>query len=224
MHSKALLLSALLGAIAVTTSAQAATNSITVTDGTGNTYGNATGIGIDFSSTLTVASWSPSLTAGLQYAVNSVSVRDASDVAGAVYLGVYTGNSLGVFTGFLGASTNSIDFSTVTNGNFAQFDFSGINVTADSAPVGSGLLYFGFQTANTDSGNALVVRAMHRVDGFDSYTIQQYGNNVLAFGALQTTRALEYQASVTAVPEPSTYAIFIAAFCGVALFLRRRKA
>lgn len=203
-------------------SASAAT--ITVTDGTGNTYGAAVGIGIDFDSSLTPATapWTPTLVSGLTYSVNSVSLRDGGAAAGPVYLGVYTGNSLGVFTGFLGSSLNSVDFSTVADGTFATFNFNSISVTADNvAGSGSGLLYFGFQSSQSDSGNALLTRAMHRIDGFGTYSVADYGNNVLAYGTMQTTRALEFQSVVTAVPEPTSLALF--GLSGMALVYARRR-
>lgn len=217
----------LTGIVAVILAAGAASaNTITVTDGTGNLYGAANGIGIDFDSSLTAgtAPWTPVLVNGLTYSVDSVSLRDGNSDAGAVYLGVYTGNSAGVFTGFLGASVNSVDFSTVTDGNFVAFNFSGISVTADNvAGSGSGLLYFGFQSSQADSGNSLLTRQVHRIDGFGSYSIADYGNNVLAYGTLQTTRALEFQAVVTpaAVPEPSTFALL--GLAGTAFLGARRR-
>jgi len=204
-----------------------AQSTITVTDGTGNTYGNATGIGIDFDSALTPATapWTPALVNGQQYTVNSVSLRDFSDNTGAVYLGVYTTLSSGVLSGFLGASVNTVDFSTVVNGNWAQFNFSGITVTADNTPgSGSGLLYFSFQSVNTSTSSSLI-EPMHRIDGFGSYSLQDYGNNVIAFGALQTTRALEFQSTVTSVapvPEPGTYALLLGGLGTLTLFRRRQ--
>jgi hypothetical protein len=151
-----------------------------------------------------------------------VSLRNGSADAGPVYLGVYSGNSLGAFTGFLGASVNSVDFSTVTDGTFATFNFNSITVTADNvAGSGSGLLYFGFQSSQAASGSSLLTRSMHRIDGFGSYSVADYGNNVLAYGAMQTTRALEFQAVVTAVPEPASLALF--GLSGMALLYARRR-
>ncbi|HLP77304.1 MAG TPA: PEP-CTERM sorting domain-containing protein [Candidatus Paceibacterota bacterium] len=205
-------------------SASAQPSSITVTDGTGNTYGAATGIGIDFDSALTLATapWTPPLVNGLQYSLNSISLRDASDSTGSVYLGVYSTLSSGVMSGFMGASLNSVDFSTVANGDWAQFNFSGITVTTDNTPgAGSGLLYFGFQSVNTAT-TTMLTDAMHRIDGFGSYSIQDYGNNVIAYGALQTTRALEFQATVTPVPEPGTCALALGGLGAMTLFRRRK--
>ena len=210
--------------------AAAQTSTITVTDGTGNTYGAANGIAIDFDSSLTPATapWTPgSLVNGQEYSVDSVSLRPASSTTGGVYLGVYTINSSGAFSGFLGASDNSVDFSTVPSGDFVQFTFSGINVTADNvAGSGSGLLYFGFQSVQTASGNALLTDAMNRIDGFGTYSMQDYGSQVMSYGTITTSRALEYMASVTAiapVPEPSTLAM-LGSGLGILAILRRRKA
>lgn len=204
----------------------ASANTITVTDGTGNIYTGANGLVIDFDSSLNPATapWTPILENGLTYSVDSVSLRDANSVAGTTYLGVYTGISGSVLTGFLGASANSVDFSTSTDGNFVAWSFSGINVTVDNvAGSGSGLLYFGFQSSQSDSGNALLTCPSHRIDGFGSYSLANYGNSVIHFinGGVISTRALEMQATVTPVPEPS--ALALAGLSGVACLLARRR-
>jgi hypothetical protein len=211
--------------LALLSAGSASAETITVTDGTGNSYGDCYGIGVDFDSGLNpaLAPWTPALVAGYQYSLDSLSLRDNAADAGNVYLGVYTGYSAGVLSGFLGASTNAVDFSTVTNGDWAQFNFSGINVTADAAPgSGSGLLHFAFQTGTEAVADAAVKRAMHRIDGYGTYSIADYGSNVIAYGALQTSRALEYQAGLTLmlIPEPATMVLL---GLGSLTILRKRK-
>jgi hypothetical protein len=198
---------------------------ITVTDGTGNTYGDCFGAAVDFDAALnpTLAPWTPALVAGQQYSVDSLSLRENTADTGNVYLGVYTGFSANVVSGFLGVSTNTVDFSTVTNGDWAQFNFSGITVTADATPgSGSGVLYFIFQTGTEAVNSAIVKRSMHRIDGWGSYLFTDYGSAAInpINGGLITNRALEYQASITAIPEPATMALL---GLGALAMLRKRK-
>ena len=138
-----------------------------------------------------------------------------------MYLGIYTGNSAGVYTGFLGTSVNTVDFSTIANGTFVAFNFTGLNVTADNVPgSGSGLLYFGFQSGTTDSGGSLLTEPMHRIDGSGG-SITDYGNLVMAFGGTVSNRPLEFQAVVTPVPEPTTMALI--GLSGASLLITGRR-
>jgi hypothetical protein len=197
---KVLILTAML-ALLIAGSASAET--ITVTDGTGNTYGDCYGAAVDFDAALpaVTAPWTPALTAGQTYSLDSLSLRNSSADAGNVYLGVYTGfTGPSTVSGFLGVSTNTVDFSTVTNGAWAQFNFSGINVTADATPgSGSGVLYFIFQTGTEAVTNATVKRSMHRVDGWGDYLFINYGSETInpVNGGLINNRALEYKAQIT---------------------------
>ena len=228
-QNSTLRLLASIAGLALLATATATAETISVTDGTGNIYGNATGFAIDFDSSLPAltAPWTPALVNGLTYSLDSVSVRDGNSDVGAVYLGVYSSYSnTGVLSGFLGASTNSVNFSTTTDGNFVAFNFSGINVTADNTPAaGTGLLYFVFQTSQSFVTGASTVRGIHRIDGFSNYTMADYGSNVLAFGALQANRAIEYQAVVTAaIPEPGSFALMAGLVgLGAAMTGRRRR-
>ncbi len=209
-------------------SGQAPAAVITASDGGGTAYGDCLGFGIDFdTSAADFADWTPDLADGQSYNLDFLSVRFGGAQANttAKYLGVYSGFSGGTFSGFLGVSTNAIDFTTAVTGDWQQFNFSGINVIADSTVgSGSGMLYFAYQTGTSaiTGGETTVSTMRFNTDT----TIAQSLSSVIAFGTLQAVRAPEYQASLTAVavPEPSTLAILgITGFASLAA-RRRNKA
>lgn len=200
--------------------------SIVATDGDGNVYGDAAGLAIDFdSSSATLADWTPDLVAGLSYSLNSVSVRYGSTelVADDKYLGVYTGFTSGILSGFLGASVNAIDFTSATPGSWQQFNFSGINLTVDSTVgSGSGLLYFVYQTSAADrSGQGTETTVQTQRFNGETGNMAATLSSILAFGTAQATRSPEYQATLTPVPEPSAFAL--AGLSAAALLARRRS-
>lgn len=224
MKKKLLLFSAL------TLPIHAATVSVTDADGSG--YGNFQGLAVDFDATTGLsADWSPDLVNGQQYSVDSISVfaRNATDSTD-WYLGVYTQGGVNVggagidLGGFLGTSSNTVDLSAA-NGK-VTWNFTGINVTADNvAGGGSGELFFVLQsvtTAQTELGPANNTTDIRRIDGGNgSYTDELAA--ILHNDAewLKTTRAPEYEATLTAIPEPSSTALL--GLGGLALILRRRK-
>jgi hypothetical protein len=185
---------------------------------------------IDFDSTAASAAvWSPALSAGTTYNLNSLSFRQgATTDAASLYLGVYTGFTSqlysGVLSGFLGASDNAINWSTIAGGTWAQYTFSGINVTADSTVgSGSGVLYFVFQAETTAlAGTEVGDISLQRINGSNGSMATDL-NNVIAYGAPVTTRALEYQATVTPVPEPASLAMIGLSGAGLLLAIRRQK-
>jgi hypothetical protein len=189
-------------------SASAAT--ITVENAGTNNYGDAGGFVIDFDATsVTTADWIPDLVDGQIYSLDSVSMKYGGSQANTSpkYLGVYTGFSAGVLSGFLGVSTNSVDFATAAAGDWRQFDFSGIQVTADSTVgAGSGLLYFAYQTGTGELAGLETTVSTRRNEGFPGDPqMPIYLANILAFGAVQSPRAPQYQATLTpVVPEPTS--------------------
>ena len=218
----------LISALLIAGSASAET--ITVTDSLANTYGNTQGLAIDFDTTTAglnpaiTTGWAPPLTDGQQYSVDSISVISGAEVlvgSGNVYLGVYSGlGEAGVLSGFLGTSTNTVDFTTTVSGDWETFNFSGISVTADSV-VGAGtdMLYFVFQPTTAAKANSYgdEIR-LHRIN-VDT-TIDQALSSVIAYGGLSTLRAPEYQAQITPIPEPATLALM---GLGALAILRKRK-
>lgn len=206
---------------------------VSVTDADSNGYGDFSGLVIDFDATTGLAAdWTPDLVNEQVYSVDSVSVwaRGATYDAD-LYLGVYSGvantNSSGAYTygSFLGASDATANLATAGTGK-VTWDFSGINVTADNvAGGGSGELFFVLQTATTaqnqliDVGNTAGVR---RIDGEGgSYTDELAAILHDDASFIKTTRAPEYEAQITAIPEPGTLGLVVL-FGGGVLFIRRR--
>lgn len=228
MKQKALLLSSLLG-LGLTSVASAAT--LSVTDNGTSIYTSAQGFAIDFTSaapnnsSLTTG-WSPTLLAGTTYILSSISPQLSGVVengTGNFYLGVYTGLSGGNLTGFLGTSTNTVNFASVTAGSFQQYDFSGINVTADAAAdgAGTGLLHFIFQSGTT--GLASLNASSDSVGVYRSGPSSPFATGysaIIAGTNLVGNRAPNYTA-VVAVPEPST--AILGGLGVLGLMLRRRR-
>ena len=199
-----------------------AASTVIVTDGDGNSYGQAGGFRIDFDSTpipVTTSAegvaagskdWIPALVSGHSYSVDSVSIRYSGTQLGTApkYAGVYSGFNPtgGALSGFLGVSTTAIDFSTAVSGAWQQFNFSNLNIIADgTVGSGSGVLYFVFQTGTAAIAGLQTEVGLHRNNGFPADDqMTAWHSNILAFGTLQTARAQEYQAALTPVPEASS--------------------
>jgi hypothetical protein len=177
---------------------------ITVTDdpaGGGNAYGNCSGWAIDFDSTAPLAAattttgWTPALVAGKTYALNSVSFQYGGSVTvgtGIVYLGVYTGDVNG--GGFVGASTNAINFNNAVADGWYTFTFSDLNVTVDNVVgSGTGLRYFRFITDRTGtiSDQQISTRRLN----YDAAMTQGLAS-IIAYGTLQGARAPHYKADI----------------------------
>jgi hypothetical protein len=222
-------------AAAALSAAPVAAQTVTASDGTtSHTYGNTSGFAIDFNSTAeSAAVWSPALVAGQQYALDAIAIELGT--SGSVttpttpeYLGVYTGFSSGTLSGFLGASQNAINFSTATTLTWLDFNFSGIDVTADSGtPLsgGSGELYFVYQegtAAQTGENGADQVPTIRFGAGAATDTTDSL-SDIIAYGGLAGSRAPQYEASLTAVPEPSTMALSVLSGMACLGFFRRLK-
>ena len=210
------------------------TNTVTATDGAGNAYGNCVGFVIDFNANGgTYAPWTPSLVSGLQYSLNSISIKSGATGSATDYLGVYAGNVAGTGSSinlssltFLGASENAINFATAPTLTWLQYDFSGINVTADSVTpgtfTGSGTLLFVYQPINTAESswqNPVSTIRFNATGTIAADSLSQiYGNNNWA-----SQRAPQYEASVTAVPTPEPSTMALAALGGASLLFWRRR-
>ena len=185
---------------------QAAT--ITVDDDAtgGNSYGNTQGFAIDFDATPPAADptvttgWDPPLEVGKTYALNSISIQYGGSVttgSAVVYLGVY---NAGLGEGFVGVSTNTIDFETVAADEWVTFEFEGINVTVDSTVgSGTGLLYFRYQSDPT-AGSGFGEISTRRLN-YDAAMTQGLAS-IIAYNTLQGARAPEYMADIGSKDSP----------------------
>jgi hypothetical protein len=209
------------------------TNTVTATDGTtGSAYGNTVGFVMDFNANGgAVAPWTPALVSGVQYSLNSISIKSGATGSATDYLGVYYGNTNGSGQSinlssltFLGASENAINFATAPTLTWLQYNFSGINVTADSVTpgnfTGSGTLLFVYQPINTaESSWQNPVSTLRFNSGTSADSLSEiYGNNNLVAG-----RMPQYEASVTATPTPEPSTMALAALGGASLLFWRRR-
>lgn len=218
---------------------------VTVTDAAANDYGATSGVAIDFDATTGLtANWNADLVSGQQYEVDSISLYLGAQgtINEDLYLGIYTGldEQIGVqaaatLSGFLGVSQNTINLATAPLDTALTWTFADglATVTSELNPgTGGDVLYFVLQTgtgALADVGVAVNgSRSFRRIDGtvgtFDdelSAVIHGSRNGTLTDPDIVTGRALEYSATVTAIPEPATMGL-VALFGGGLLFIRRR--
>ena len=189
----------------------ASAETITATDdpaGGGNSYGNCVGFAIDFDTTAPLAAdtvttgWDPPLVAGKSYALNSISIQYGGSITsgnGIVYLGVYNGGVNG--EGFVGVSTNAVDFNTATADQWCTWEFEGINVTVDDVVgSGTGLLYFRYaatQNSGDVSGGEISTRRLN----YDA-AMTQILSSIIAYGTLQGARAPHYKADIGSKDSP----------------------
>lgn len=122
---------------------------ISVTDGTGNGFGDIGGVAIDFNADAAAADWTADLVPGQGYFVDSLTLfkRSNGTLDEDLYMGVYrtyretfldTEGNNGQLFNFVGASNNTVNFSSVADGGALTWNFSGINVVAGST-AGNGL-------------------------------------------------------------------------------------
>ena len=214
---------AILFALTIASAIQAA-NTVSVTDTDTNDYTRTSGVAIDFDATTGLAAdWTPDLTNGRMYRVDSVSLflGEQGTTNENLYLGVY--RTISTDTGgpdalsdFLGVSDNTINPSTAAVDTALTWTFATIAATATVNPrnnPGRGsedTLYFVMQTgtaAMTDTGPEAAdgQRPFRRIDGEDG----AFANHLSAVihasrpGAtdLVSSRALEYEAQVTDIGE-----------------------
>ena len=211
----------LLAALLAAGSASAA--SVTATDGGTAVYGACNGFAIDFDASVAPSAvWSPPLTNGEIYVLNSVAVKNSTGNSGSYYLGVYTGYSGGVLSGFQGVSDAANDFSTSAN-NWLSFTFSNLDydVTVDSTVgSGSGLLYFVYQSGTSAVSSPGVTLATDKF-GADTYMSNSLAG-IIAYGGLVANRSPQYQATITSTlptQPPSTPTGLIATGSNAAVVL-----
>lgn len=145
--------------------------------------------------------------------------RQITSADAPVYLDVYSGLESGVFTGYLGSSVSSVTWNSTASDQPYTFDFGGLTLES------SVKYWFVFSEDNAD-GEVSNFRFKVNTSG-DNLTVGQ-GKGYLLNDAAQVMKqngatddwGTAYEVTFTAVPEPSTMALF--ALGGVALFLRRR--
>ncbi len=190
-----------------------------------STYGDTYGFGIDFDSTTSTsdAIWTPALTNGTTYRINTISVRSGNTENDDLYLGVYTGFSGSTLSGFLGVSDGTVNMSGTSGGDLVSWSFANtdMRVTSEAnAGAGGDQLFFMFQTgtaALTDlsEGNQTPIRRAS-----SSYAARRSVILRKDSGA-QGIRSPDYAATITVIPEPATLGMIAVAGGGL-LFIRRR--
>lgn len=129
------------------------------------------------------------------------------DVGGSIYLDVYTGLSAGVFSGYVGSSTNS---NVWVSGATQTWSFD--NLALDKATV-----YFAVFSTDATDGNV--------VNRPTAYATGTYGGGVLIYnGAVSPGLDAGFSATFTtpAVPEPATYGAFAGLAALILTAIRRR--
>lgn len=212
---------AILFALTIATAAQAA-STVSVADDSGEKYGKTTGVAIDFDATTGLtADWTPDLTNGRLYRVESLSLflKSPGLIDEDLYLGVYTNldEQIGVqaaatLGGFLGVSDNTFNLATASTNTALTWTFSAIapEVAPRNNPgFGDDILYFILQTgteALADVGlqpgtdERLFLRvASGSFDDELSAVIHGSRADDPNSRDLLNTRALEYEAQVTDV-------------------------
>jgi hypothetical protein len=180
------------------TAGSAAATSVTATDGGTAVYGACNGVAIDFDATVApTAVWTPSLANGQSYILNSVGIKNSTGNSGTYYLGIYTGFSGGVLSGFKGVSDTAFNFANSPN-NWLTFTFSNLNYTLTvdaTVGSGSGLHYFVYQSGTSAIASPNVTLGTDKF-GADTYMTNSLAS-VIAYGGLVANRSPQYQATIT---------------------------
>lgn len=204
-------------------SASAATIA-TKADGTSNYFGRTAGIAIDFNAASDLTYATSDLVSGQQYNVDSITLFTENSTDNIFYyLAAYSNMSGGdTFSGFLGVSTNAINL-FATGNEAVTWNFTGLTVTPNEVVGGDDVIYFLLQ----ESANAITTifsnadddprppltyieggTRFARIDGgpggggyAQALNAVIHGN--ASQGAYQA-RPLEFSASLSLIPEPST--------------------
>ncbi len=213
--------------------------SVLVNDSNGSTFGNTSGLAIDFDvTTASLAAWSPTLVNGQTYSIDQITIRKQGTTASPFHLGAYSGfdTATGALTGFLGVSNAITAAEASTFDNTLTFNFTGVNVTVDNnigtIGAGSGLVYFFYQPSTTAlaSASGATTVTTHRINNADGTFANSLSGLIVGTGAsgtgaaapftVRTDRVTEYGATITPIPEPTSAALL--GLGGLALLRRRR--
>lgn len=186
----------------VLTARLAGAASVVSADGGTTVYGSCNGLAIDFDATPAASAvWSPVVVNGRSYTLASLAIKNAPGNTGNYYLGVYSGFSGGVLSGFQGVSDAPRDFAIAAN-DWLTFTFTNLNhsIVADATVgAGSGLRYFVYQAGTTAVASPSVILATERFTA-DTFLTNNLAS-VIAFGGLVANRSPQYQATITSAAE-----------------------
>jgi len=208
-------------------------------NGTTAVFGATTGFYVPFEAAAGTANWSPDLTNATSYNITSLSVVKennavSTDPTQTFFLGVYTGlNAVtNTLSGYLGTSTNSIDYKAAANLSTLTWTFDG---TTSSAAAGVGnTLYFVFQLTSGSQSAALLESTGlggNNTTGFQRVAGAGTASDAFNFGAgiIQGDAAITLRDNrvpifeLVVVPEPSTWALLAGSLAVLMVIPRRRR-
>jgi hypothetical protein len=152
------------------------------------------------------------ISVGSAYLVSFTFYKSGAGVVshGSRYLHIATDMNGGIESGFVGSSSNAVDWDTTNAGDPLVFDFSGLALDPNTT-------YFALFSDSPTAGN-LAAGAL-RYQNSDVYV----NGSLLHDGGFYTQGDAQFTAAFSAVPEPATSAS-LAGLIAIAVACRRRRA